>query len=622
MVNKLEADKEGTLRIYHASKPSEAILNMAKIARCLGISADLIDLGLSSFPVADLRAQLSSGNSVWDVGSLGKLIGLADWKAIACDLDASCTNVLLLAAAADDSQREVLGVLSHGSVTAVRLAGRPDSVGFPAALQHLSAELSGHRYARSSRDGLAMDVNGNVRIETVMELGQGLAAFVHLRPGAAHIFVWSTFSVFDVDRPLGRELEFEEAVDEYIPAIIFLRSAFGERCWHNPALGADIVIDDPLLTKRYGFIIFPELLSLAKDLCIHVTVAFIPWNYRRTQKRHLREFLNHSTSFGICAHGCDHTRHEFRQNDYPDLLRRSHLAAERMDCHRKRTGVGWDRMMVCPREEYSVEALQALANCGKFLGMVNTGCVPRDLNSKCVRGSDLLLPAQDAFFGFPIFKRHYWSDISVFAMAAFLGKPPILVEHHDFFQDQYRSLKDFAARFRTVCPTVRWSSLADLARQTCHRRRVAAGVFEVRFFTDEFLMDNPDPESRLIQFRRRFPQETDVESITVNGTPVSFLRDGKFICFEAWLEGNGIATVRLCRRPVPAPDTVSRGWFYGAGVAARRLSSEIRDNWLSRNRIVLKLANRLVKAARLKSSVWVGAATIVWFERLFGRFSC
>ena len=338
---KLEKFKEGTLRIYYAAKPSDAILNLAKIARCLGVSADMIDLGLSKSPAAELRAQLSSGNSVWDIGSLGKLIGLEDWHAIASDLSASGANILLLATVADDLHCEVLKFFSQGGVMAVRPAGQPDSVGFPASLPHLSAELSGHRYARSGRDAIAMNVNENSGVETVMEFGNGLAAFAHLRLGSARVFVWSTGSVFDMDRPLGRELEFEQAVDEYVPAIIFLRSAFGECCWHNPAPGADMVIDDPLLTRQYGFIDFPELLSLAKELGIHVTIAFIPWNYRRTRKQDVRGFLDHSESFGICAHGCDHTRNEFRVGDYHDLLRRSQLAAERMDRHRERTGVEW-----------------------------------------------------------------------------------------------------------------------------------------------------------------------------------------------------------------------------------------------------------------------------------------
>lgn len=271
---------------------------------------------------------------------------------------------------------------------------------------------------------------------------------------------------------------------------------------------------------------------------------------------------------------------------------------KRMDHHQEQTGMGWDPIMICPREEYTVEALQALADTGRFLGLVNTGCIPRNLNFEHVRGVDLLLPAQDSFFGFPIFKRHYWSDVSVFAMAAFLGKPVILVEHHDFFRDQNRAFKEFVAKLNTACPTVQWSGLADLARQTCLCRRVSPEAMEVRFFTDEFLMRNPTPHPQVVRFRRRLPPDRVIESIMVNGLKVTVAREGEFICFETILGGNSTATVQLHRCTSPIPDGNSRGWTYDVGIAIRRLLSEARDNWLSRNQILLNAANRLVKLVR------------------------
>jgi len=337
---------------------------------------------------------------------------------------------------------------------------------------------------------------------------------------------------------------------------------------------------------------------LANELGVHVTVAFIPWNHWRTRRNRLRTLQDHPAAFSICAHGCDHTSKEFRSQDYNDLFQRSHLAAKRMDLHHERTGMNWDRLMVCPREEYTEPALRALAATGQFLGLVNTGCIPRDLNSQIVKGSDLLLPAQDAFYGFPIFKRHYWSSASVFAMATFLGKPVILVEHHDFFRDDNRALKHFVDEIKANCPKLRWSGLADLARHTCSRRRTGPGKFEVRFFTDDFQMDNPDAEPRSVRFLRRLPTETVVESVTVNGNIISHSREGEFICFEARVAGHATARVRLQRTLNSFPPASPPHWSYGAKVAVRRLTSEIRDNWLSRSPIVLKWANRMVKVVR------------------------
>lgn len=592
------------LRIYHASAPSEAISNLTTLARCLGISSQLIDLESAGFPVTDpeMLFEFGSGPVVLDLGSLSRLIPPCAWNGIRSRLRNAGVHALLLTHSATETENAILRVLSHDSIRGVLAAGAPSKVSFPVGANRLSSELSGHQFKRSSRGTFALDVKQHSEADAVMVLEDGLPSFVSIRSGTSEVFAWATGAVFDMDRLLEKELEFEEALDEYIPAIIFLRSAFGERCWRSPFIGANIVIDDPTLVKKYGFIRFPVLLDLAKTLGFHVTVAFIPWNHWRTRKRSLKRFLSHAGAFSICAHGCDHTKDEFRTSDYGDLLRRSHLAADRLDHLQERTGMKWERMLVCPREDYSAEALQAFADSGRFLGLVNTGCIPRNLESPRVRASDLLLPAQDAFFGFPIFKRHYWSDISVFAMAAFLGKPTILVEHHSFFRDQYRSLKDFVKQLGTTCPAARWSSLTDLANRTCQWRRIGSATLEVRFFTDEFEMSNPDRETRNFCFRRRIPSQSTVESVLINRTPVSFEQNEDFICFEAQLPGNGAASIRIERLAVRQPGIAPGKLKYAMGVAMRRFLSEFRDNCVARNDNLLHLANRLMQILHLRGT--------------------
>src|SRR5206468_5752393 len=100
---------------------------------------------------------------------------------------------------------------------------------------------------------------------------------------------------------------------------------------------------------------------------------------------------------------------------------------ERMDRHADRTGLRCEPLMVCPQEQYSLEAMRAFSDSRQFIGLVCTACMPRDMTAPELTGADLLWPAQDLFFGFPVFKRHYSGDMSVFAVALFLGKPAILV---------------------------------------------------------------------------------------------------------------------------------------------------------------------------------------------------
>lgn len=47
---------------------------------------------------------------------------------------------------------------------------------------------------------------------------------------------------------------------------------------------ACIIIDDPLLRENYGFLNYRKLLDLMDKHDFHTSIAFIPWNYNRTDK--------------------------------------------------------------------------------------------------------------------------------------------------------------------------------------------------------------------------------------------------------------------------------------------------------------------------------------------------
>src|SRR5207253_6226561 len=122
------------------------------------------------------------------------------------------------------------------------------------------------------------------------------------------------------------------------------------------------------------------------------------------------------------------------------------------------------------QEQYSLQAMRAFSNSRQFIGLVCTACIPRNLASPEICGADLLLPAQDSFFGFPVFKRHYWNGMGVFAMALFLGKPAILVEHHEFFRVGPAGMESFVTGLSQMCPDVMWTTVTETATRTHWRR--------------------------------------------------------------------------------------------------------------------------------------------------------
>jgi hypothetical protein len=595
--------RDNVLRIIHGGPPREALLNMAKIADSFGIECEWVGLRKSDRSWSKTQDEWRSFGKVilWDISTLENVFEIAEWLAIKQSFDTFPTKMLFVSKVGTSLGAKIIEILSGGEIVAIREFGERSSVKFLSTSVKLAAELENITFDRANRPVMAMELASGGVAESVMEFGEKEASLVFLQKNTSAYFFWTTSSIFDVERPLAKEIEFEEAIDQYIPAIIFIKFGFGKHSWHSPMIGADIIIDDPLLWKRYGMIDFEKLLSLATQKRFHVTVAFIPWNYWRTSKSAAKWFWKFRRWFGICAHGCDHSLGEFKSKHYSELLGRAHVAARHMDLMKEKTGMPWDRLMVCPREEFTEEALRAFADSNQYSGLLSSGCIPRDSEIKTVRGRNLLSPVQDAYFGFPIFKRHYWKDISAFALAAFLGKPAILVEHHEFFGDGCHALNGFLEQLRAVSGRVRWQGAGDLARTTFRCRLSFDGMYEIQFFADEFVLELPEARNSDAKLFRKVPDDVQIEAVEVGGRGVPFTREGGFVKFTGAVDANGALEVKIRRVPVLQSYTVPSGWRYNARVAVRRALSELRDRWFSRNRTLLKLANRVMRMVRLRN---------------------
>ena len=559
---------------------------------------EFIDVGITGFAsvMAEIAAQKGSG-FVLDVGSLKNTCNQDQLREMATHLGKCEMMVLMLVSEIDESANRFLQALTNGAVRGVVSAGCASRVIFPEGSEILSGELSSHSYSRRPDEALGLTISSVGRADIVMTLDQS-PAFVRLRVGRASVFIWSTNEVFDVFQPLAAEREFEATTDKYIPAIIFLRCAFRDRCWHSPNPGAGIVIDDPLLKKTYGFINFPQLLRSARKHGYHVTLAFIPWNHWRSRQKNVKMFLEHSDCFSICAHGCDHTSNEFKSADYEALLHKNFIARQRMERHGERTGLWSEPLLVCPQEQYSLQAIRAFSDSRQFIGLVCTACMPRNLASPEICGADLLLPAQDSFFGFPVFKRHYWNGMGVFAMALFLGKPAILVEHHEFFRNGSAGTEEFARRLSELRPDLKWKSLAETVTRTHGRRRVSAGRWEVRFFTDTFRLEHGLEEPAEYRLLRRIPEATVVERVLVGSKEAPFSRENGFLAFETHAHRPQTLLVQVEVAPVMPTKAYSFGVKYRAFVALRRGLSELRDNIIARNRFALRAGKLVVKSLK------------------------
>lgn len=204
---------------------------------------------------------------------------------------------------------------------------------------------------------------------------------------------------------------------------------------------ASIIIDDPLLRENYGFLNYRKLLSLMDKHNFHTAIAFIPWNYNRTDEKIAALFRERPDRFSLCVHGCDHTKGEFGSKNINHLDYIVKLATLRMIEHEKRTSINFDRVMVFPQGIFSNEALEVLKRNG-YLAAVNTEAIP--VNG--VMSSN-----------FPFYLRYTPENL-----AGRVFNPTFVVLHHDYLKKGYEKLTDFVDQLNARSKNIKWDSLGNI----------------------------------------------------------------------------------------------------------------------------------------------------------------
>ena len=345
--------------------------------------------------------------------------------------------------------------------------------------------------------------------------------FIRIDRGASRVFLLAGPPLSDLDQPLSCEDELQGQYDRLIPVLIFLRHSFRESCWRGPEPTAKFIIDDPLLTERYGFLDYDVLLKSMQRNNYGTSIAFIPWNYWRTSRRDASRLFSESSNLSICIHGCDHTNKEFEAPTQALLAKRAGLALQRMESQRKRIGLEFEQVMVFPQGRFSTAAIPAL-RANNYLAAVNTTCFPTNSRPHEIKVRDFLRPAITRYNGFPVFQRRYPRRLFDFAFDLFLGKPVLVVEHHEYFRDGIGALEELVAALYQVQPDLTWPTLTCQLTRSCQMRSVANGSNEVQFFTRRFqLIDRAAGVGRFLLTKHE-PDATAVQMVLVNGTSVPF----------------------------------------------------------------------------------------------------
>ncbi|MGH9405267.1 MAG: hypothetical protein ACRD3D_05435 [Terriglobia bacterium] len=403
--------------------------------------------------------------------------------------------------------------------------------------------------------------------------------------------------IVDLDSPSAEYFDVRTAFGHAVPLILYLKWAFRDVGWRSPETSACLVVDDPPLKRRYGFLQFPEALELMDRFNFTTSIGFIPWNWQRTDRQTLDIFRKHPDRFSLVVHGCDHTASEFAARSTAVLNRRIKLAVERMDSFARSSAISYNRAMVFPQGAFAPETGRALKLNG-FAAAVNTEVAPScgDCNTTI---ADLWDVAIMKYGAFPIFTRRYLTHgIENFAFDALLGKPCLIAAHHDAFKDHARELINLIAKLNSSPRPVQWRPVGDVIRRSFKSRRMADGTMLIAMFGEEATVENQHRVPLETVFIRREDEPNSVKAVTVNETPVEFSYNGEDLQFAATVAPQASATVRIVYFDQLAAEESHEGVRRRMKTRARRHLSEFRDNYLSQSELLYEGATRIKRALR------------------------
>ena len=320
--------------------------------------------------------------------------------------------------------------------------------------------------------------------------------------------------------------------------MMFLRYSYGDECWHREIDYANLTIDDPFLVEPYGNLKFEELLHQMGNDNFHTTIAFIPWNYDRSNPEVRKFFLGHLRKYSIVIHGNNHDHYEFYKYNRVALKEQEKdiiEALNRMEEFKKLTGIPYDKVMIFPHGIAPEKTLELLKRYD-FVATVNNQDVP--LETKRPQSTFYgMEPAIMDYANFPVLKRHsiqgyrIWSfrkaesgvEVAPYVFDLFIDKPVLIVAHQDFFFSGIDAFSSTADTINDLAGEIRWTSLGNILKHLYLEKTNDGGSVDVRMYGNKLVLSNKSGSKRLYHIRKKETLNVPISKVTINGVEANYI---------------------------------------------------------------------------------------------------
>jgi hypothetical protein len=429
---------------------------------------------------------------------------------------------LLILGAGPDLSSSMLKAWSGGGATkCTRHESSPDSQYAFSRVEGVTSQLANLSipFAVKNASYFALDYSGTAQtIESVQDGSKSFPVFIESEIGRQIVFLACAASGG------GNVADSHDIVSAFLrtaPAMMFVKYCAGERAWHPLHYYANFTIDDPWLREPYGYVDYEGLLGEMEKHHFHTTIAFIPWNYDRSQPEVVSLFRDHPDKFSIVVHGNNHDHKEFtdyRSKSLSVQIGNLQQALARMERFQTLTGIPYDKVMIFPHSIAPEQTLGALKTYN-YLATVNSSNVPQ--NAITPAGPlEILRPVTLSFEGFPSISR-YSTEVQVpevyVAVNQFLGNSLFFYDHADFFAKGIDAFDHVADQVNKREPATEWRSLGDIVRHLYVVRLRDDSDYDVLAFSSNICLENTAGRNSTFYVQKQESGGQTIATVTVDG---------------------------------------------------------------------------------------------------------
>ena len=449
---------------------------------------------------------------------------------------------LLIAGINETTNRNLLREWSSGNIVACqKFDSEPkEKLYVTKNLEKVTRQLSGIQLPFPQKELRYLVVDSTHAEISLIDAAHGNTTspvFVRTISGGQDIFFTTESDPIDLPvtaDPYRQQAEFGALAS----ALIFLHFAAGEKAWHSPGDYANLTIDDIWLKEPYGHVDYKGLLKEAQLHNFHVTAAFIPWNFDRSQPELVSLFRTNPDRLSISVHGNNHIHQEFGPLESHPLSKQVadiKQGLARMEKFSQLTHIPYDAVMVFPHS-ISPEATLAELKRYNFLATANSLNVPSDAVAPA--GAEFILrTATLQFADFPSLRR-YSAETDIpepqLAIDAFLGNPMLFYVHESFFSSGIGAFNPMANTVNRLQPDTQWKNLGYIAKHLYLEKLRDDRNYDVQAYSANIELQNTEDRD-VVYFVKKDENFAVPLKVRVDGKPYPFKQNGKQLLLELLL---------------------------------------------------------------------------------------